>query len=229
MDALKINYLTGPAFTLVERTETLDEVWKKLIKAYGNVKLLLQNKLSCLDEIENFEKLKGDEKIAQYLAKLINIMIDLSTLAQKHNLECKLYVGGGLEKVLTLLGNNMERKFYSKNLDDDSLSDSDPKESEITQEKRVWEKLVLFLQKELSLRDKMVLVGKSKVSLGLVPKPTQQPPKHGLTSYTAEPVVIPCHICGKDDHVLSTDQNGKKHCDFSPVKLSLIGHVKLGI
>ena len=83
-------------------------------------------------------------------------MMDLSTLAQKHNLECKLYVGGGLEKVLHLLGNNMEWKFYSKNLDEDiqNIADSstDSRESEIVQEKRVWDKLVQFIQKELSVR-----------------------------------------------------------------------------
>ena len=132
-------------------------------------------------------------------------MLDLSTLAQKHNLECKLYIGGGLEKVLTLLGNSMERKFYSKSLDDSPSASADPNESEITQEKRVWDKLVLFLQKELSLRERMVLVGKSKVSLGLVSKqPPQQSPKS--SGYTAEPVVIRCHICGKDDHVLRVQE-----------------------
>ena len=63
----------------------------------------------------------------------------------------------------------------------------------------------------------MVLVGKSKISLGLVSKqPPQQSPKS--SGYTAEPVVIRCHICGKDDHVLSTDPTGKKECDFVSCK-----------
>ena len=45
VDTLKNNYLSGPAFTLVERTEKMEDIWEKLIGAYGNVKLLLQNKI----------------------------------------------------------------------------------------------------------------------------------------------------------------------------------------
>ena len=116
LDALKNNYLSGPAFTLVEKTECIDEAWKKLLNAYGNVKLLLQNKMSALDKLENLDKIKGDEKVAQFLAKLINVMLDLGNLAQKHNLECKLYIGGGMEKVLNLVGSGLERKFLSKKL-----------------------------------------------------------------------------------------------------------------
>ena len=71
-----------------------------MINAYGNVKLLLQNKISNLDKLENLEKIKGDEKLGNALAKIINMMTELSNLAQKHNLEYKLYVGGGLEKCM---------------------------------------------------------------------------------------------------------------------------------
>ena len=60
--------------------------------------------MESLDKLENLEKLKSDDKVATFLAKLINIMLDLSNLAQKHNLEGKLYIGGGIEKVFSLLG-----------------------------------------------------------------------------------------------------------------------------
>ena len=33
LDALRNNFLTGPAFTLVEKTETIDEAWNKLLNA----------------------------------------------------------------------------------------------------------------------------------------------------------------------------------------------------
>ena len=223
LDTLRNNYLSGPALTLVEKTETIDEAWKKLITAYGNVKFLLQNKMESLDKLETLDKLKGDDKIAHFLAKLINIMIDLGNLAQKHNLEGKLYIGGGIEKVLSLLGNSMERKFHSKHLDEgssDSATSPDSwVESEVAQEKHVWNNLVKFLQKELSLREKMVLVSKSKLSLGLDPK---QPPRNksgGYPSNPSHPTAILCHICGKDDHVLSTDMSGKRHCDFVSCKI----------
>ena len=62
------------------------------------LRLLLQNKIANLDKLDNLEKVKGDEKIGIALAKIINMMAKLKTLARKHNLEYKLYVGGGLEK-----------------------------------------------------------------------------------------------------------------------------------
>ena len=112
LDLLKNNYLTGPALVLVEKSETIEDVWTKLTSAYGNVKLLLQNKISNLDKLENLDKVKGDEKIGIAIAKIINMMTELGDLAEKHHLEYKLYVGGGLEKVLSLsLGNKGNGSF----------------------------------------------------------------------------------------------------------------------
>ena len=63
-----------------------------MINAYGNVKLLLQNKIANLDKLNNLEKVKGDEKIGIALAKIINMMTELKTLVRKHNLDYKLCV-----------------------------------------------------------------------------------------------------------------------------------------
>ena len=219
LDTLKKNYLSGPALVLVERIEDIDEVWKKLISSYGNVKLLLQKKMSCLDKLESLDKLKGDDKIILALSKLINTMIELSNLAQKHNLECKLYIGGGIEKVFCLIGSHLERKFLSRHLDDDqSSATTDWRESEVETEKRVWNNLLAFLKKELSVREKMALVEKSKVSLGLSKS------KQGGDGYVAGPVNfgdsdVRCHICGKSGHVLSVDPKGEVHCDYVSCKL----------
>ena len=126
VDTLKTKYLEGPALTLVERLEDLSEIWAKLTGAYGNVKLLLQNKISKLDKLESLEKIKNDEKLTTALAKIINIMAELKSLAEKHSLETKLYVGGGLEKILNLIGRDWERKFLIKYVDSsDSSSSSD--------------------------------------------------------------------------------------------------------
>ena len=62
VDHLKKNYLGGSALTLVEKIETIDEIWAKLISSFGNVKLLLQNKVSNLDKFDNLGKVKRDEK-----------------------------------------------------------------------------------------------------------------------------------------------------------------------
>ena len=97
-DYLKRNYLTGSALTLVEKIEDIDEIWKKLIEFYGNMRLLLQNKISTLEKQNGLWKIEGDEKIAIAIATLLNIMSELSTLALKFKLEEELYYGGCLEK-----------------------------------------------------------------------------------------------------------------------------------
>ena len=220
LDTLKKNYLTGPALVLVDKIEDIEEVWRKLISSYGNVKLLLQNKMSSLDKMESLDKIKGDDKIVIFLSKLINTMIELSVLAQKHNLECKLYIGGGFEKVLCLIGRQLERKFLSKSTDDNASSDSpDWRESEVETEKRAWKNLLDFLKKELSVREKLALVEKSKASLGLSLKSKSGGDGYAVGPYNAGESEIRCHICSKTGHVLSVDLKGNFHCDYVSCKM----------
>ena len=217
IDILKKNHLSGPAFILVEKIENLDDVWKKLTEAYGNVKLLLQAKMNSLDKLGNLGLVEGDEKLANALAKIVNVMTELSTLAQRHNLEYKLYVGGGLEKVYKIIGEARERKFLSKNLETMSsiTSGSSTSESELLAEKTTWENLKKFLQKEHTLRETFTLNQKSKECLGVKSQSKEKKNSGGLSnSFVATSVEYPCHICGKTDHVVSTDYNGKHHVDY---------------
>ena len=157
---LKNNYLEGPALVLVDKLETIDEAWKVLTNAYGNIKLLLQNKIGSLSKMECLDKIKGDEKIMVAIAKIINAMTELSTLAQQHSLEYKLYVGGGLEKVLSLIGSERERKFVSKSVSNTTASPV--VESSDLDEKQEWKNLLAFLQKEYAIREKLTMAQKSK-------------------------------------------------------------------
>ena len=108
--------MCGPALVLVDKMEDIDKIWQKLIESYGNVKLLLQTKMNSLDKLGNLEMIEGDEKLVNALAKVINVMTELSTLAEKHQLETKLYVGGGLEKVFRLVGEKRERRYIQRNV-----------------------------------------------------------------------------------------------------------------
>ena len=58
--------------------------------------LLLENKISSLENVNAFWKITGDEEIGLELANLINTMGDLSTLVQTFKLENELYYGGCL-------------------------------------------------------------------------------------------------------------------------------------
>ena len=44
-DSLKRKYLSGSALTLVKGMDDIDKIWEKLQSTYGDVQLLLQNKL----------------------------------------------------------------------------------------------------------------------------------------------------------------------------------------
>ena len=216
VDSLKTKYLAGPAFTLVEKIENIDEIWEKLIESYGNVKLLLQNKIGQLDKLDNLSKARGDENIANILAKLLNLMTELSTLATKYDLENKLYVGGGLEKMYSLIGEDRERRFLKKNMLSElsSSTSSESKDSDILPEKAEWENLKKFLKDEHHLREKYVLLEKSKNVLGIKPKEKEK--KDNATPFDSTHVTteLNCHLCGKSDHVVSTDLRGNKHIDY---------------
>ena len=151
--------------------------------------------------------------MANAIAKTVNIMTKLNTLAEKHKLETKLYVGGGLEKVFKLIGDDRERRFLSKHLEKISSSSST---STSMEEKETWNALKAFLEKEVKFRTTMTLNQKSKECLGI--KPSKVDKKKLLSgdqfSHAYSDPSYPCHICGKTDHILSTDLKGDKHVDY---------------
>ena len=214
-DTLKKNYLSGPALILVKNTDDIEEIWTKLVDAYGNVKLLLQNKLGHLDRLEKLGKIKSDEKLAIAISKILNSMIELSNLAEKHNIKNKLYIGGGLEKVLGLLGDKREKSFFSKNLvkfKESTISD------EVLKEKMVWDNLFIFLKDELTLCENLTLLKKSRECLSGV---SNQPRIQNQCANSAHQNLgspLLCHIYGDADHIVSTDKKGKKYIDYVACK-----------
>lgn len=207
-DTLKKNYLSGPALILVESTEDITEIWSKLIQAYGNVKLLFQNKLGNLDRYEKLSKIKNDEKLAITIAKLLNSMTELCTLAEKHNLKNKLYIGGGLERVLSLLGDEREKSFLSKNIEkfqNSGITD------EVLREKMVWDHLMIYLKKELALRENLILLKKSRECLSGT-SGSNRVGANSVNQSMNSPLL--CHICGESGHIVSTDKKGRKYIDY---------------
>ena len=202
-DYLKRNYLTGSALNLVEKESSYEEIWKKLAESFGNARLLLQNKLAGLDAVGGLWKLKNDEKIMDSLAKIVNAMTDLSTLASEHKVEGQLYEGGGLEKIMSLLGDARHMKFRSQNLE---MSAS---------KKDEWDKLSTFLNTELNLRKKLVLDIKNARLMGIELKPEKskengsekkKPPSGFPSSPSAADLL--CHFCGEGQHVVITTSKG---------------------
>ena len=129
--------------TIVENIENIDEIWDKL-----NMRLILQNKISVL------ENQNGLWSVTGAIATLLNIMSELSQLTKKSN----LYYGGCFEQMISLLGNNRERKFISKCK---TSSATKPEE---------WSRLVEFLKKEQDVRERLALLYKTKKCLVIEPK-----------------------------------------------------------
>ena len=226
-DYLKKNYLGGAAHELVARIDSIDKIWDKLLEVYGDTHLMLQNKISSLDKISNLGKLKDDEKIAELITKLLNSMADLSKLAADNNLECELYYGGGIHKILDLLGKQRQRKFIKET--------AKTKKKKKKKKKEKWAKLVKFLESERSEREAYTLHEKVRKCMNLDKgddkdreKEKNKREKDKLLDFNSRSYSgqvgkhsdisferCLCHICGKDqDHVLSMDSNNKPYVEY---------------
>ena len=209
-DYLKRNYLSGSALTLVEKETEYEKIWEKLVDSYGNVRYLLQNKLCELDKIGGLWKIKSDEKFLVALAKLTNSMKEISRLAKEHDIEGQLYEGGGLEKVLCLIGDGRHKRFREKNLNLKSKKDE-------------WVKLFDFLQHEYKVRERINFDNKNAQLMGIrqskgdssaeKKSPDEHSSKSGggipLINHTGKPSGQKCHICDMDDHVVIKTAKGK--------------------
>ena len=210
---LKKNYLAGAAQQLVSKIETIDEIWIKLTEVYGDCRLMLQNKLGSLGKISSLEKVKkDDEKTSSAIMHLLNLMSDLAKLATEYGLENELYHGPGLGKILDIMGKEHERKFI-KSIALENVSN------------RVkWTKLAGYLKCELKIREAWILhdkVRKATLNDSDKTKPdggdTGKKPKEqgGGSSHHGKPDRSACCLCGKlDDHILSTDANGKSYVEY---------------
>ena len=200
-DYLKYTHLEGQALLLVEGENDYSKIWEKLHASYGNTRLLLQNKLSELEKIGGLWKVKGNEKLALSLSRLLNTMRDLGSLAKEHKIEGQLYEGGGLEKVMSLIGTERHKRFRIENLETPQIK------------KLEWDKLSQFLQKELKLRNKLVMDSKSAQLLGLQlsSEKEKNDPKFKPSGNLANTMdTLRCSYCGGDGHIIITTPRGNK-------------------
>ena len=134
---LKHNHLANPALAMVNSLDDIDEIWKRLRKAFGDPKTILSNLLSDVKQMGPIWKLKGNEDRKEGLVNLINAITDLTKLAKKHDIEAKLYNREGLDVIYYLMGDNRVTRWlmsiYDENFEDEAL----------------WLRLMEFLQKEL--------------------------------------------------------------------------------
>ena len=88
-DLIKNNYLDGTALVLVKGIDSLDEIWKRLKRAFGNPELLLQNKLCETEKCGPIWKIREPKRLIQSLSTLNNAMTELVSFGNE-NLFLKL-------------------------------------------------------------------------------------------------------------------------------------------
>ena len=109
---------------------------------------------------------------------------------------------------------NLESEDSSSNPTSSDLNTPSP--STGLPEKLEWNKLKIFLEKEKTLREKYILLDKSKESLAVRSRDDRRNNSTSVSGDVAHVSMdhVLCHLCGKSDHVVSTDLAGVKHIDY---------------
>ena len=211
---LKNNYLKGTALSLVKTMTDMDEIWKRLTEAFGDTKILLNNKLKEVSKFGEIWKIKDRSRSIEALSKLVFIMVELKELAVTHSIENYLYYGGALASLYKIIGNKDRDKFIELHVD-----------SKLSEEGR-WDKLTEFLKLKLKIQEELLVLEKPTPS---IPKEDEKPatrkedskPLASKSSNTFTSKVLeskPCLLCGEEGHLLTRNHNFKKVIQYFSCK-----------
>ena len=148
-DLLINNYLAEPSLSQVKGLTDIDIIWDRLIKAYGNSKMLVSRKLSEVKKLDPIKTRQDPAKTLRTITGLIKVLRDLISLATQHQLENQLYYGDCLDQVYQLLDDTRLDKWLATIC-----------EEEIT-EKQKWSNLIIFLEKDVKLLQQKELIKSS--------------------------------------------------------------------
>ena len=202
-DLLKNNYLADPALSLVKSLEDINEIWKRLHKAYGDSKVLLRKKLTDVKKVGQLWKFKDPERLKDGIMALINAITDLIQLSKKHHIEQKLYNGDALDMIYGIMGDARVTRWLSVISEEEDLEDEE-----------LWERLIKFLEKDLHVQQ-----AKALLSNKLNPPQNSSSDykdknflKHKLNSYLSKQcnndANLQCSFCNEIGHVQTNGPNG---------------------
>ena len=172
-----------------------------------------------LHNLDSVWKSKNPEKIVHSLSKVVNVMKDLIRLAERHQIEAKLYNSDALEYIYKSMGDGRVTRWLSS-VCDDRISDEE-----------IWVKLMKFLEKEIRInQQKGVMMMKVSPALNkerttFVAEGTYEQP----TIYDRKDQdTLVCSICGESDNHVATKGPGdmmvvqyfacKKFVDMTPTQ-----------
>ena len=208
-DYLKNNYLRGHALEVVREIDDLDKIWERLKSSFGNVSILLNNKLDKVEKISPLHKTKSDEKFIHVATKLTNEMRELSILAKDHKIEDVLFHPSNLSKIYELVGRKRQTEFLKKHMHNDFSVH------------QKWEHLITFLDDEIKLTEELLIMNPNKsekkddsTKTSPKDKPGETKDKPGETKWTlntdssSQPNAR-CHLCGETDHIATLTKKGR--------------------
>lgn len=201
-DFLKTSHLEGQALQLVKEIDSLDAIWERLKLAFGNVDMLLANKLKSTDDSEPLWKVKGDEKVIKALSKLKNLMTELSDLAWRHDVEAALYHSSNLAKIYSLLGSKRQSDIVKRLLDRDAS------------EKESWDEIISYIDREIKLKEKIILINKCQTTRteGNERSRSNLSQSSYQTDTRRDP--LKCAICDKTDHEPTVTRRGTRVINY---------------
>ncbi len=202
-DHLKKNYLGGQALELVKEINELNLIWERLKQSYGNVEHLLSKKLGEFDRGIPLGKVKGDDKIAQAITKIKNIMTDLSSLAEKHNIEQNLYHSSNICRLLGGFGRIRQTRLTKIFVENDMS------------EKEKWAEMIRYLEKELKVTEQLLLLDKSNDQHSTRNSDMSGSENRVLTSQVSG---NKCSVCDRTDHVPFISRIGKTMIQYISCK-----------
>ena len=201
-DYLKNNYLGGHALEVVKDIDDLEKIWERLKSSFGNVSILLSNKLDKVEKIAPLHKTKTDDKFIQSATKLTNEMRELTILAKDHKIEDVLFHPSNLAKIYELVGRKRQTEFLKKYMQDDLSV------------RQKWENLITFLDAEIKLTEELMVMNPNKSEKKEDSDKSSPKEKPGETKRTLNTTSSPqpnarCHLCGETDHVATLTKKGR--------------------
>ena len=103
-DMLKNKHLLNPALALVKRMDDIQEIWARLIKAYGDPRIMLQNKLAEVKNIGTLSKIRDPIKLREALTAIVNAMHELLTLSTQFDIVLSLYHHPAFDMIQGMMG-----------------------------------------------------------------------------------------------------------------------------
>ena len=131
------NHLEGKAKECVGSLDSIDLIWDRLKRNFGNTEQMLYFHFDKINKLGPIYKQKSYESKRYYLQNLINTMQDVFDVATKHDLLGDLHYGPQLSKITGLLEAHIQNKWFK------ILADEELKKDER------WMRMIAFLNEHL--------------------------------------------------------------------------------